>query len=79
MFNFSQSCYFRYKLKIGATKRTQTDGFQVIDAEKWFKHEKYDENGFKNDIALIKMKTKFKGKNLGESKSSFIRFIFLLQ
>ena len=62
MLNLTLSCYLRYKLKIGATKRTETEGFQVIYAEKWFKHENYVINGFKNDVALIKMKSKFKGK-----------------
>ena len=51
----------RYKLKSGATKRSQTEGFQINDAEKWIQHENYDVQGDKNDIALIKMKKKFKG------------------
>lgn len=49
-----------YKLKSGATKRSQTEGFQINDAEKWIQHENYDVQGDKNDIALIKMKKKFK-------------------
>ena len=52
---------WRYKLKSGATKRSQTKGFQINDAEKWIQHKDYDAHGDKNDIALIKMKKKFKG------------------
>ena len=51
----------RYKLKSGATKRSQAKGFQINDAEKWIQHEDYDRQGDKNDIGLIKMKKKFKG------------------
>ena len=49
-------------MKLGATRRNQSTAFQEIDADKWISHKDFDFDGYKNDIALIKLKKSY-GKN----------------
>ena len=47
----------RLRVKVGATRRHQKDGFQEIDVARKIKHENYisEQGTFNNDIALLKL------------------------
>ena len=54
---------YRLRVKIGAEKRDQPDGFEEIDVMKMIPHEKYEAAPkFKNDIALLKLKHAYNNK-----------------
>ena len=62
--NISSASFFllRYKLKLGALKRTDGPSqYQLVDSEKAIIHKKYVENvvAEQNDIGLIRMKESF--------------------
>ena len=67
---YSKFDFSKYKIKLGATKRTDPESsFQLVDSQKAISHPDFSFNIIntdvpeKNDIALIKMKEKFKGKD----------------
>ena len=71
--------FSKYKIKLGATKRTDPESsFQLVDSQKAISHPDFDFNPIntdvpeKNDIALIKMKEKFKGKDSLNKSSCLI-------
>ena len=66
LLNISSALFFlfRYKLKLGALKRTDRSQYQLVDSEKAIKHKRIVHPcsncvAEKNDIGLIRMKQSF--------------------
>ena len=54
---------YRLRVKIGAERSDQEDGFEEIDVIKKIAHEKYEPGPkFKNDIAILKLKHAYNNK-----------------